>query len=276
MRLNVRYEFLPKQRSLNTSFVMDHFGIDFEQGEHVIAEDLELDLRPGDVTFFTGPSGSGKSSLLRAAAEQLDPATVLWIDRLAMPETPLVDAMPLPIKESLDLLAACGLGEAQLLLRSPSELSDGQRYRFRLALGIALLTHHSSLKTHHSLWLVADEFSAALDRTLAKVLAFNIRRLARRTGVGFLLATTHDDLLADLDPDVLVRCDLDGRITVERGVRNSERGAEDSEASSALRAPSSALPRRAVSFFASSGSARAPNPIGRTSRGGIIAATGCA
>lgn len=260
MQLTVAYDFLPKQRSLNTSFVMDHFGIDFEQGRHVIAKDLELDLRPGDVVLFTGPSGSGKSSLLRESvralegesvralesegvtkledtrtpshaptlsrsnAPTLSRSNVLWIDRLNLPDEPLVDAMPLPVKESLELLSACRLSEAQLLLRTPAELSDGQRYRFRLALGVATLcslsvaTHDEQRTTNNEpKWLVADEFSAALDRTLAKVLAFNVRRLARRTGTGFLLATTHEDIIDDLQPDVLVCCDLDGQVSVVRG-----------------------------------------------------------
>jgi hypothetical protein len=298
MRLTIAYSFLPKQRSLNTSFVMDHFGVDFEQGEHVIARDLELDVQPGDLVFFTGPSGSGKSSLLRESVKALERegAAIVWIDRLSLPDKPLVDALPAPVKEGLDLLSACGLGEAQLLLRTPAELSDGQRYRFRLALGIAMSVDGAKGRRSETAtstrpvspspsrpvanWLVADEFSAALDRTLANVLAFNVRRLATRTGLGFLLATTHEDIIEDLDPDVLVRCDLDGRICVERRRRDGETGSKGDGAkpadASVAPSPRHAVapsPKRVVSFFASSGSARVPRPTGRTSLGGIIAAT---
>jgi ABC-type glutathione transport system ATPase component len=105
----------------------------------------------------------------------------------------------------MHLLSSCGLGEAHLMLRAPAELSDGQRYRFRLALGLARQPD----------WLVADEFTATLDRTLAKVVAYNVRRLSARMGAGFLLATTHEDIVNDLQPDVHVQCRTDGEITIE-------------------------------------------------------------
>jgi len=204
MQLSVAYDFLPKARSVQASQVMDHFGIGFETGRHVIADRLELPLQPGDVVAFVGPSGSGKSSLMRAAAEQLEHA--VWTDRLDLGDRMLVDALPTPFNESLSLLASCGLGEAQLLLRTPGELSDGQRYRFRLALGLSQKPR----------WMIADEFTAALDRTLAHVIAFNLRKVATRTVIGCLVATTHEDILDDLQPDVLVQCRLDGTQSVTR------------------------------------------------------------
>lgn len=204
MKISVSHQFLPKRSSCRAGVVMDHFGVGFETGQHMIAENLELPVKSGDVVLFTGPSGSGKSSLMRAVAEQLE--GVCRIDELDLGHDILVERFTQPIDEALGLLAQCGLGEARLLLRTPAELSDGQRYRFRLACGIA-----SDRK-----WIVADEFTAALDRTLAKVIAFNVRKLASRRGQGFLLATTHDDIVDDLNPDVLVWCELDGTVRVDR------------------------------------------------------------
>ncbi len=209
MQLSVTYDFCPKQASLNTSIVMDGFGIGFETGQHTIADDFELPIQSGDVVLFTGASGSGKSSLMRATATQLRnrPETkVVDVEQLELSDRVLVDALNVPVHEALALLSACGLAEARLLLRTPTELSDGQRYRFRLALALA----------QHPDWVIADEFTATLDRTLAKIVAFNIRRLADRTGTGFLLATTHNDVTCDLDPSLHVVCRLDGRTECTR------------------------------------------------------------
>lgn len=203
MEVSVEYEFLSKKPTVRAAEVMDHFGIGFETGKHVIADGLELSIKPGDVVCFVGDSGSGKSSLMRAVGSQLK--DVANVDDLELGNEILVEGIGLDVSESLPMFSSCGLGEAQLLLRTPNELSDGQRYRFRLLKGIVEKTN----------WVLADEFTATLDRTLAKVIAFNVRRIANRNMKGFLLATTHEDVLEDLQPDVLVRCSIGEEPSIE-------------------------------------------------------------
>ncbi|MDI6905641.1 MAG: ABC transporter ATP-binding protein, partial [Candidatus Bathyarchaeia archaeon] len=49
---------------------------------------------------------------------------------------------------------------------------------------------------------VMDEFAATLDRDTAKIVAYNLQRLARQQGKAVLAATTHTDLFEDLRPSV--------------------------------------------------------------------------
>lgn len=201
--ISIRYSFLPCRRTVMTDQVADLFGISHQQLPVTIADNLHLDIQPTDVVLFTGPSGSGKSSLMRAVGQQLNAVDA---SLLPLPKTSLVEAMPGPLVDRLNLLSACGLSEARLLLRTPDELSDGQRYRFRLAYALA----------QSAPMLLADEFAAYLDRVLAKVVSFNLRKLATKRQTGFLLATTHDDLVTDLSPDVHVQCLGEGHTRVCR------------------------------------------------------------
>ena len=60
--------------------------------------------------------------------------------------------------------------------------------------------------------VIADEFCATLDRVTAKVIARNVRKWVNHTNACFIAATTHDDLLEYLAPDVLIEKHLGERM----------------------------------------------------------------
>lgn len=210
--------------------VAEMFGIGLDESYEVTLYDrLVLDVRPGDVVYVTGPSGSGKSVLLanltRAVRDAVpDGGRAVDLASVhAAPGRPVIDLMRGSLGQALRLLSAAGLADAFLLLRQPHELSDGQRYRLRLALALdALLAGPASAKAtadkpgsdevRRSLgeggepWriLVADEFCSTLDRLSARAVAYRVRRLADAHGLTVLAASAHDDLTEDLAPDVLV------------------------------------------------------------------------
>jgi ABC-type ATPase with predicted acetyltransferase domain len=254
--ITIRYRFSAVRRSLAVCQVADLFGLTEVEPEHLVAEQFVIDPQPGEIVAFTGPSGSGKSSILREVARQLRAVDVL---QLELPSVPLIDALAGNLSERLAWLSSSGLSEARLLLRTPSELSEGQRFRFRLAYALSearrLAAQHAAKANattpEHEPWIACDEFAALLDRALAKVLAYNLRKLVDRCRIGVLLATTHDDLLDDLNPDLHIRCLGDGQIEVERR----------------------AVKKNGSASLTIYGCRKAPVPTGRTSLGGIIAAT---
>ena len=99
-----------------------------------------------------------------------------------------------------------GLSDAYLYIRKPVELSDGQRYRFRLA---------KLLEQNTDVW-VADEFGAVLDRTTAKIVAWNMAKAARANGKTLIVATTHGDLVDELAPSLSITKRFHERISVSR------------------------------------------------------------
>jgi ABC-type ATPase with predicted acetyltransferase domain len=90
------------------------------------------------------------------------------------------------LEEGLELLSKVGLNDAFLFLRSYEQLSDGQKYRYKIG---------KMIESQAQFWIM-DEFAATLDRDTAKIVAYNLQKLARQQGKAVLATTTHTDLLA--------------------------------------------------------------------------------
>lgn len=197
MKFSISKTFNTKvERTPRVIEVAEAFGLGLDDREFVLYNKLELEINQGDVVYITGQSGSGKSVLLRQLVEKLEKKkTVVDIEQMVLPEEPLVDQVGETTKEALELLSRVGLNDAYLFIRKPSELSDGQRYRLRLA-------HLMNVKA--DVW-VADEFGAVLDRVTAKIVAFSMQKYARNLGKTLLVATTHVDLGDELGPSLTVQ-----------------------------------------------------------------------
>ncbi|HSV49743.1 MAG TPA: hypothetical protein VLH35_05455, partial [Candidatus Acidoferrales bacterium] len=133
--------------------------------------------------------------LLRAIRADLGEEAVDLNEIQVDPNKPLIETVGVTVEQGLELLSKVGLNDAFLFLRTYSQLSDGQRYRYRIA----------KLIESGKQWWLMDEFAACLDRDTAKIIAYNLQKIARQQGKAVLVATTHSDLQEDLKPSILVR-----------------------------------------------------------------------
>lgn len=203
-------------------------NISHAYGNTQVLSDLNLEVKPGEITCLLGPSGGGKSTLLRLAAgleavqagsielggellasqskmppPEKRPVGMMFQENALFPHMSVRDnvAFGLPHLASADqnarvaeLLAMVGL--SNLADRYPHQLSGGQQQR------IALIR---SLAPEPSV-LLMDEPYASIDITLRRELREAARQTIKRSGTTAIMVT-HDppeamemaDVIAVLD-----------------------------------------------------------------------------
>lgn len=215
----------------------------FPDGERTITavDKVSLAVKAGEVAAITGPSGSGKSSLLALASTLITPDSgqillagkdigylpprektrlrqedvgIVFQQANLIPSLTAVEQLLVmdhlggkkrPKAEAkasaLELLASVGM-EDQAAKR-PHQLSGGQRQRVNIA---RALMHSPKL-------LVVDEPTSALDSARGAEIISLIKALTKDRGTATILVT-HD--LAHLDSMDSVFLMVDGKLTRER------------------------------------------------------------
>jgi ABC-type ATPase with predicted acetyltransferase domain len=178
------------------------FGLSLNRvTEQRFTHSCRLEINPGDIIYLTGPSGAGKSVLLAELEKAVPAGEKVNLAEIVLPDDrTLIDCIEADLAEGLRFLSVAGLNDCFCILNQPANLSAGQQYRFRLAMALATGRKY----------VFADEFCSELDNVTAAVISYRLRKFAKRTGTTFILASSRDDILPDLAPDVLVVKQLSG------------------------------------------------------------------
>lgn len=176
--------------------IADAFGLGLDTN-HIfkIYENFKLGFNIGDLIYITGDSGSGKSILIDEIKSKLDTNDYYDYDEIEIDENEcLINNVGKDLNDAVKILSLVGLNDAFLFLRKYKELSDGQKRRYKIAKLINL---------DKKIWFF-DEFMATLDRETAKIISFNLQKIARKLNKTIILATTHTDLREDLNPNIYI------------------------------------------------------------------------
>ena len=207
---------------MTDDFIIRIRGLKTAYGSHVVHENLDLDIRQGEIIGIIGPSGCGKSVLLRAITglkeiaagsievfgrhlEKLSPVErtalerrwgVMFQDGALFSNLTVRENVMVPMKEHTQLsLQLCQeLADMKILMaglgldagpKFPSDLSGGMRKRAALARALAL----------DPKLLFLDEPTAGLDPITAAGFDALIRQLQQALGLTVFLVTHDVDTL---------------------------------------------------------------------------------
>lgn len=168
--------------------------------------DVETDFKIG---LIVGPSGAGKTTL---AKELFGPDCFNTILDL---EKPVIEQFPehFSYDECVKYLNGIGLTQVPCWIRPAKTLSNGQRARAEAALQMASDRE----------FVVIDEWTSVVDRTIAKVMSHCIAKFAKKNKKRIVLCSCHFDIIEWLDPDWVIDCAKAEFIDYRRSLRRKER-----------------------------------------------------
>ncbi len=177
--------------------------------------DVPIEAEPWTIGLLLGPSGSGKSSLLRHLFG--DPTPMAWSEKSVIddfPDTARLD-------EITSACQAVGFNTIPAWMRPYAVLSTGEKFRVEMA---RRFVEGGDL-------IVVDEFTSTVDRQVATITCHAVQKYIRRSpNRRFVAASCHFDVVDWLQPDwiiepatmTFVRRSLQRRPTLHGTIRRTD------------------------------------------------------
>lgn len=145
-----------------------------------------------NVGLIYGASGSGKTTLAKHLFGEDIFTSVMDLEKS------ILDQMPedLDYAECATLLNGIGLSSVPCWIRPLKTLSNGQKARAEAVL----------LMCKSQDYILIDEWTSVVDRTVAKAMSHCIQKFAKRQNKKVILLSCHYDILEWVNPDWLIDC----------------------------------------------------------------------
>lgn len=170
-------------------------------------------LKIGKLNVIYGPSGSGKSTVLSNIKKLLGGEELI-----ESPERDdfLINIVGRDIGEAIQILTHAGLGEGNLFLRKFSQLSEGQKFRMRIALQLNNMS--KNMNSHRSVYI--DEFGSNLDPSTAKAIARTFSNAIKHSNSIVFVCCNDLEVAKSFNYDSLICLGYDHVSTVEYSQSN--------------------------------------------------------
>jgi len=168
-----------------------------------ISADTKEDYSIG---LILGASGSGKTTLAKKIFGEN--CLISELDQSA----PIIDQFDkkYTYDECVDFLTGVGLTSIPCWIKPVYTLSNGQKARAEIALQVANKPITEEI--------VIDEWTSVVDRTVAKIMSQNIKKLASKIKRKITLISCHYDVIEWLSPDWVIDCNTSQYVNYRRSL----------------------------------------------------------